>query len=315
MTIRRPRLRIASLLLALASGGASGLLAQDVGITIYEHPNYGGRNATFRDEVADLSDYHLNDRVSSLRIARGESWEVCEDKDFGGRCRVFSGDEPDLRRSSWDEMITSIRPVRADGRRGDHDRWSGRDRNDNDRQGHPTLTLFESRDLQGGAFELDHPDRSLSETGGRGRSLSARGGLWEICDRPDFGGRCVTVSGDVPDLRPYGMSNRIASARPVHRESGWEPPPPPRFEPPRLVLYERPNFRGRSREVDDEDGEITDFNDRAQSARVVSGMWQICQHKGFRGRCVTITGDVPDLGVYRLSSAVTSARPLFEERR
>lgn len=310
----KSRLAIAAVsigaLAVLAFLGAPALLAQGVGITVYEHPNYGGRNATFRDEVPDLSDYHLNDRVSSFRIARGESWEVCEHKDFGGRCRVFSNDEPDLSRVSWDEMITSLRPVRRDDRRGDDRR--GEDR---DRRWHSTLTLFEYRDLRGGTFELDHPDRALTETGGRARSLSTKGGPWEICDRADFGGRCVTVSGDVTDLRAYGMSNRVASARPVRRESGWEPPPAPRFEPPKLVLYERPNFRGRSREVEDDDAEISDFNDRAQSARAVSGAWQVCEHKNFRGRCVTITGDVPDLSVYRLSSAITSARPVFEERR
>jgi hypothetical protein len=311
----RNRVSLAVLVLAAAATVAAppALFAQgDVGITVYEHPNYGGRNATFRDEVRDLSDYHLNDRVSSIRIARGESWEVCEDKDFGGRCRIFSNDEPDLGRLSWNEMITSLRPVRRDDRRGEGRRGDDRDRG---RGWRTSLTLYEYRDLRGGSFDLDHPDRALSETGGRARSLSTRGGPWEICDRPDFGGRCVTVSGDVGDLRAYGMANRVASARPVRREAGWVPPPPPRYEPPRLVLYERPNFRGRSREVTDDDSEISDFNDRAQSARAVSGSWQICEHKDFRGRCVTIKGDVPDLGVYRLSSAVTSARPVFEERR
>lgn len=279
-----------------------------VGITVFENPNYQGRNATFRDEVTDLSDYHLNDRVSSFRIARGETWEVCQDKDFGGRCAVFSGDEPDLKRVSWDETITSLRPVRRGDRRGD-ERRGGRERRGS------TLVLFEDRDLRGRSRELDRPDRLL-EMGDRVSSLATRGGAWEICERPDFGGRCVTVSGEVPSLRAYRMANGIGSARPVRGESRdpvYAPPPPP--EPPRLILYERPNFRGRAREVASDDSEISDFNDRAQSARAVSGAWQVCEHKNFGGRCVTIRGDVPDLGAYRLSSAITSARPVYEERR
>ena len=187
----------------------------DVGITIFEDPNYRGRNATFRDEVSNLSDYHLNDRVSSLRIPRGESWEVCEHKDFGGRCRVFSGDEPDLARVSWNDMITSLRPVRG-GRDGRHDH-----------QG-------ESRD---------------------------------------------------------------------HR----------RYEEPRLILFERPDFRGRSREVSGTEDEISDFNDRAQSLRAI-GRWEICEHKGFRGQCITVSGDVPDLDSYRFRNRLTSARPLDDRR-
>jgi hypothetical protein len=309
---RKHRIALLAAVAILGVAGTPSLLAQGgVGITVFEHPDYGGRNATFREAVSDLSDYHLNDRVSSFRIAHGETWEVCVDKDFGGRCAVFSSDEPDLRRVSWNEMITSMRPVPRSDRR-----WQNHDGDrDHDREWHSTMVLYEERDLRGRTFELDHSDRSLSETGGHARSVATRGGPWEICEQPDFGGRCVTVSGDVRDLRGYGMYGRVGSARPVRRESGHEQAPPPRFDPPRLVLYERPNFRGRAREVENDDGEISDFNDRARSARVVSGAWQICENKNFRGRCVTITGDVPDLGVYRLSSAVTSARPVFEEPR
>jgi hypothetical protein len=183
----------------------------DVGITVFEHPNYGGRNATFRDEVPNLSDYHLNDRVSSLRIPRGESWEVCEHKDFGGRCRIFSGDEPDLSRVSWNDAITSLRPVRG-----------GRDHHGDSRE---------------------------------------------------------------------------------HR----------RYEEPRLVLFERPDFHGRSREVSGTEEEISDFNDRAQSLRAI-GRWEICEHKNFRGHCVTVSGDVPDLDYYRFRNRLTSARPIDDHR-
>ena len=208
------------LLAAIAAFAASFLAGQDrdmgrVGITVFENPNYGGRNATFRDEVPNLSDYNLNDRVSSFRIARGESWEVCEHKDFGGRCTVFSGDEPDLARVSWNDMITSLRPVRTR-----HDR-DGRDRDGRD-----------------------------------GRR---------------------------------------------------------RYEEPRLILFERPDFRGRSREVTGTEDEISDFNDSAQSARAV-GRWELCEHKGFRGRCVTISGDVPDLESFRFRNKLTSARPIDDRR-
>jgi Beta/Gamma crystallin len=216
------------LLGAIAALAASFVAGQDrgdrdmgrVGITVFENPDYRGRNATFRDEVPNLSDYNLNDRISSFRIARGESWEVCEHKDFGGRCTVFSGDEPDLARVSWNDMITSLRPVRG---RQDRD---GRDRDGRDRDG---------RD---------------------GRR---------------------------------------------------------RYEEPRLILFERPDFRGRSREVTGTEDEISDFNDRAQSARAV-GRWELCEHKGFRGRCVTISGDVPDLEAFRFRNKLTSARPIDDRR-
>ena len=310
-----PRALVAALL-AAASAIAVPAAAQEravVGITVYEDPGYRGRNATFREEVSDLSDYHLNDRISSFRIARGEAWEVCEHKDFGGRCAVFSGDEPDLSRVSWNEMISSLRPVRV--------RRDGRGRGDREGRGErfprSTLTLYDGRDFRGEPRELDRPESRL-ELRDRTGSLQTRGGAWEICDRPDFSGRCVIVSGDVPDLSVHGMRNRVLSARPARGEHEYReerPGGPPPAPEPRLILYERPDFRGRSREVNGPDSEISDFNDRAQSARALSGAWQLCEHKNFGGRCVTITGDVRDLDDYRLSRAVTSARPVYADRR
>ena len=275
-----------------------------IGITVFEDSGYRGRNATFRDDVSDLSDYHLNDRVSSFRIARGEFWEVCEHKDFRGRCAVFSADEPDLRRVSWDEQISSLRRLRRD-RREERPRGSYPRR---DRSG---LVLYEEENLQGTRHEVDREDPDLS--GARVSSLDVRGS-WEICDRPNFRGRCVTVFGEVPALRAYGMQNRIASARPLRGERGEDQEAaPPDFERPRLVLHSRPNFRGDARELTDSDGEISDFNDRAQSATVEGGAWEICEHARFRGRCVTLRNSVPDLGAYGLRDAVTSARPVSSD--
>jgi hypothetical protein len=296
---------------ALAAAAFAGAQDRDrslgsVGITVFEHPNYRGRNATFREPVRDLGDYHLNDRVSSFRIARGESWEVCEDADFRGRCTVFSADEPDLSRVSWDETISSLRPVRPE-----RPRWDDRERDRREAHG---LVLFDQRNFRGQARELDRPEPDLREFGRRVSSVNVGRRAWELCTRPDFRGRCVLVSEDVPDLRAVGIENEVGSARPVRdegrREPSWRPP-----EPPRLILYDRPDFRGRAREVTDTEEEISDFNDRAQSARVVRGTWQLCEHRGFRGRCVTLTSDARDLNAVRMGSAVTSARPIVDERR
>ena len=39
-------------------------------------------------------------------------------------------------------------------------------------------------------------------------------GRWELCDQPNFGGRCVTISSDVRDLARLGLRDRVSSARP-----------------------------------------------------------------------------------------------------
>ena len=82
-----------------------------VGITVFADRNFRGKSATFQEDVPDLARYDLNDRISSLRVAPGEQWEVCEHSNYQGRCAVFSGDEPRLTDSSWGDVISSLRRV------------------------------------------------------------------------------------------------------------------------------------------------------------------------------------------------------------
>ena len=95
-----------------------------IGITVYQDTNFRGRNATFRDDVADLRQSGMNDRIESLEVAPGEVWEVCVDAYFRGRCQVFSEYEPDLRRRGWARQISSMRRVRGgDGRASGNGGW------------------------------------------------------------------------------------------------------------------------------------------------------------------------------------------------
>jgi len=78
-----------------------------------------------------------------------------------------------------------------------------------------------------------------------------------------------------------------------------------------VIFYEHDDFRGQSFSVD---RPITDFfnygfNDRASSASVRSGTWQICSDANFRGQCVTLgPGDYPSMRQYGLNDKVSSAR-------
>ena len=81
------------------------------GITVYEHPDFRGDSVTFRNEVADLREHGLNDRISSLELDGNQAWEVCRDAHFSGGCRVFSGTIDDLRAAGWNDRISSMRAV------------------------------------------------------------------------------------------------------------------------------------------------------------------------------------------------------------
>jgi len=77
-----------------------------------------------------------------------------------------------------------------------------------------------------------------------------------------------------------------------------------------VTFYSRENFGGRDITLDQGLPNFEGrFNDRARSAIVDQGRWEVCDDAGFRGQCEVLgPGRYPDLG--RLTGQVSSARPL-----
>jgi hypothetical protein len=79
----------------------------------------------------------------------------------------------------------------------------------------------------------------------------------------------------------------------------------------RIILYEHANFRGERLVVDGPVANLDDedFNDRASSARIEEGDWELCGDARFRG-CRTIEEwEVANLSDYNLNDRVSSLRP------
>jgi hypothetical protein len=76
---------------------------------------------------------------------------------------------------------------------------------------------------------------------------------------------------------------------------------------PRIILYENPNFQGRSVSFYADASNLSDqsFNDRARSARI-TGSWRLCEDKNYRSRCEPFADDVADLGAYDFGARVSS---------
>src|SRR5258708_1323146 len=111
-TVRNARvIALAIAVLALGVGVSVAQPRQVGGITVSDDVNFEGTTMTFVDDVPDLRNVQFNDRISSLRVAPGEAWEVCEDANYRGRCIVVSGSERDLRARGLNDVITSIRRV------------------------------------------------------------------------------------------------------------------------------------------------------------------------------------------------------------
>jgi len=190
----------------------------EVGITIFSDANFHGMNAHFRDDVPDLRRYNMNDRVDSIAIGRGETWEVCEHINYGGRCQVFSGDELDLAKLGWGGMVSSMRRVRGD----EHEYGYGRGGNsyrEYNRGGspylQPRLVLFDHIGFSGQSYVVTGPQPVLRALNNRAGSVKVYGGAWQLCDGPNFTGRCFVVESTQTDLGRLLLRDRVSSVRPV----------------------------------------------------------------------------------------------------
>ena len=79
-----------------------------------------------------------------------------------------------------------------------------------------------------------------------------------------------------------------------------------------ITFYEGDAFRGASFRADRmvDNFAATGFNDRAASAIVERGRWEVCTDAGFRGRCAVLSpGNYPSLAAVGLDFTVSSVRP------
>jgi hypothetical protein len=290
-----------------------------VGITVYDDVNFQGAALTLRNDVADLREFKLNDRISSLQIAPGESWEICENINFAGRCSVVSGSDGDLRPRGWNDMISSMRRVP------DRDDRRARNRSDDrdDRRG-ASITVYDDVNFQGAPFTFRDDVPDLREFGLNDRISSvqvASGESWEVCENTNFSGRCIVVSGSDHDLRTRNWNDIVSSMRPVQGREGRRDRDdrndrrdvsgaPPRSE---IVLFDQAGYRGAAEKVTDAAAGLGAFTNRARSAQILDGVWELCEEPRWNGHCVRITSSVPDLGRVGLRG-VASARPLDSAR-
>ncbi len=190
------------------------------------------------------------------------------------------------------------------------------------------LTLYEGENFQGRNLTLRSDMRDLDRTNfnDRAMSLVIRDGVWEVCSDAQFRGHCATLRpGNYPVLEG-GLDRRISSVREVAGApvAGRGPAPGYAATPgyagaatgaAKAILYEGPDFRGRSFAIERNvvrDLDRTSFNDRAASLRVERGYWIFCSDANFEGDCRTFgPGDYPNLPG-DLNRRISSGRMISE---
>ena len=179
------------------------------------------------------------------------------------------------------------------------------------------VTLYGREDFRGRSITIPEDARNLERTsfGSRASSAIVRVRPYELCDDRGYGGRCVVLQpGRYPSLAQIGLDNAVMSVRVAAA------PPAPLAE---ITLFGRDGFQGRQLNANEPlpNLERHDFDDRASSAIVRGGPFEICDQRGFQGRCrVLRPGQYPSLAAMGMDDAVSSVRPVgravaIEERR
>ena len=180
------------------------------------------------------------------------------------------------------------------------------------------IVLYQNENFSGPRFAANESVNDVARVGfnDRASSVTVRGGSWQLCSDSYYRGQCVTLGpGDYTSLRSMGLANAVSSLREIGWNSGGPGPGPGPSPGPgaggSIVLYESPGMTGRSYSLNGPlrnfDG--TGFNDRASSAVINSGSWQLCADADYQSSCEVLgPGQWPNLG--SVTGRVSSARPV-----
>lgn len=183
------------------------------------------------------------------------------------------------------------------------------------RYGGAGVTVYTNPNFSGESvtFRDDTPDlRGYSLNDKISSIETPNGETWEVCQDINYENRYQVLSGSVSDLRSMGWNDRISSLRRINngglrdRRSGGVLSP---NRSQRLVVYDRPGFRGNSTVVTAESNVW--LGTRLGSVEVRGGTWELCDRTR---RCATVSADESDLAQLGLSGRITSARRVSDRR-
>lgn len=167
------------------------------------------------------------------------------------------------------------------------------------------VTFYDRDGFRGPSFSTQQALVDFGRQGfdDRASSIVVTDGPWEVCEDPRFTGRCTVLRpGRYTSLVAMGLDNRISSVRRAQR---------PGDAPPAITFYDQEGYSGRSFTTEDSRAnfEREGFNDRASSAVVTGGAWEVCSDPRFGGRCTVLRpGDYASLQPMGLNDRISSVR-------
>jgi len=174
------------------------------------------------------------------------------------------------------------------------------------------IVLYQNENFSGPAYTANESQADLGRVGfnDRASSVTIRGGSWQLCSDSYYRGQCVTLGpGNYTSLRSMGLNNAVSSLR----EIGWSGGGGGGGGSAggSIVMFDAPGMTGRSYSLNGPQANFdgTGFNDRASSAIVNSGTWQLCSDANYQSSCEVFgPGQHGNLGT--VTGRVSSARPV-----
>ncbi|XP_006883550.1 PREDICTED: uncharacterized protein LOC102849568 [Elephantulus edwardii] len=239
-------------------------------IILFSEPSCQGRSKEVWEDTADTSDWGL---VASVRVVRG-SWVLYEEPEFRGQKLVLLEGDVELQGPGivWSPQgIGSLRKAVQ-------------------HYSTPEISLFSEEDLKGEQLKLTQAleDPQSLGTPLQVASITVSAGLWLLYSKPFFEDTpCILEPGNYHNLEACGISDPVVgSLKPVTLGC----PSVERPGEPKAVVYEAPDFQGRSWEVSRDIYNLQQPEDSQSpnlasvgSLRVLGGCWVGYEKEGFRG--------------------------------
>ena len=212
------------------SAFAAGAAMADV--TFFESENFGGRQFTINQPVANFADSRVNDRAKSA-IVDGGAWEICVDAEFRGDCRIFvPGRYPNL--GGLGGRVSSAR-LSQEPRGEQRAEMRGRAG-----AAMADVTFFETENFGGRQFKINQPvanfarsrlnDRARSATSTvcsttAHRRCGSTAAIGSSAATPISGGECRTFGPGEYAVLPPELDKGISSGRRISNEYPYSQPP------------------------------------------------------------------------------------------
>ena len=268
--------------------------AQEVGITLFEHSDFRGRQESFTADEPDLRDSIIGFRqASSVSVPSGWSVTLYADVNFRGQSLVLDKDLANMSKTDFgNDRVGSIQ-VQSPSGQGKLEKG-------------PKVVLYDQEGFQGrsesSTIDLPHFKNSIIGND-RLRSLKVSNGVKvTLFEHGSYGGRAEVFLTDDDDLSDNTIGNDSVSSVKIEifdvTAFGFLPQP--------VTLFDHDNYQGDSEPFFMDDPDLRDNligKNHASSIKIPPGtVLTLYGRADYKGKSLELRGDLWDLGQTKLGN-------------